>query len=134
MGVDALQGYLIARSMPVEAIASWRALWVAGGETDGARTDAADPGGAVAPANDRAMARGAMPAVAAGDARCLSVQQSEVMQLLTEGCSVKEIARRLDLSIGAVTIHLSQAYSVLGARDRTEAIIRAGLWPHQGAA
>jgi DNA-binding NarL/FixJ family response regulator len=56
------------------------------------------------------------------------------MQLLTEGCSVKEIARRLGLSIGAVTIHLSQAYSVLGARDRTEAIIRAGLWPQQGAA
>jgi DNA-binding NarL/FixJ family response regulator len=69
-----------------------------------------------------------------GDARCLSVRQTEAMQLLTEGCSVKEIARRLDLSIGAVTVQLSQAYSILGARDRTEAIIRAGLWPQQGAA
>jgi hypothetical protein len=53
--------------------------------------------------------------------------------LLTEGCSVKEIARRVGLPIGAVTIQLSHAYSVLGARDKTEAIIRAGLWPQQGA-
>ena len=27
MGVDALQGYLIARPMPVEAMPSWRAIW-----------------------------------------------------------------------------------------------------------
>jgi EAL domain-containing protein (putative c-di-GMP-specific phosphodiesterase class I)/DNA-binding CsgD family transcriptional regulator len=134
MNVDALQGYLIARSMPVEAIASWRALWEAGGEADGARTDLGEPDAAVAPANDRTRARDAMPAVATSNARCLTARQTEVMQLLTEGCSVKEIANRLDLSIGAVTIHLSHAYSVLGARDRTEAIIRAGLWPQQGAA
>jgi len=131
MNVDALQGYLIARSMPVEAIASWRAIWVAGGGADGARTESAERD---APANDRVMAREVMPAVAASDARCLSTRQTEVMQLLTEGCSVKEIARRLDLSIGAVTVHLSHAYSVLGARDRTDAIVRAGLWPQQGAA
>jgi EAL domain-containing protein (putative c-di-GMP-specific phosphodiesterase class I)/DNA-binding CsgD family transcriptional regulator len=124
MNVDALQGYLIARSMPVEAIASWRTIWVAGGDTVGTGTD---PDDGVTPANDHAMA------VASGEARCLSPQQTEVMQLLTEGCSVKEIARRVGLPIGAVTIQLSHAYSVLGARDKTEAIIRAGLWPQQGA-
>jgi DNA-binding CsgD family transcriptional regulator len=131
MNVDALQGYLIARSMPVEAIASWRTLWVAGGGDDGAGTD---PNDGVTPANDRVMARDVVTAVAPGDARCLSPRQTEVMQLLTEGCSAKEIARRVGLSIGAVTVELSHAYSILGARDRTEAIIRAGLWPQQGAA
>lgn len=131
MNVDALQGYLIARSMPVEAIASWRTIWVAGDGSEGTGTDPSD---GVTPANDRVMARDAVPAVGPGDARCLSARQTELMQLLTEGCSVKEIARRVGLSIGAVTIHLSHAYSVLGARDRTEAIIRAGLWPQQGAA
>ncbi|HEX3992996.1 MAG TPA: EAL domain-containing protein [Acetobacteraceae bacterium] len=130
MEVDALQGYLIARSMPVEAIASWRAIWVAGG----ALTDAAEREDTFASTNDRTSALNLLPAVSIGDARSLSVRQTEVMQLLTEGCSVKEIARRLDLSIGAVTVQLSHAYSILGARDRTEAIIRAGLWPQQGAA
>jgi DNA-binding NarL/FixJ family response regulator len=134
MNVDALQGYLIARSMPVEAIASWRTIWEAGDGADGARTESAERDAAIAPANDRAKARDVVRAFATGDAPGLSTRQNEVMQLLTEGCSVKEIARRLGLSIGAVTVHLSHAYSVLGARDRTEAIIRAGLWPQQGAA
>jgi EAL domain-containing protein (putative c-di-GMP-specific phosphodiesterase class I)/DNA-binding CsgD family transcriptional regulator len=134
MEVDALQGYLIARPMPVEAIASWRAIWEAADKADGALTDAAERIDTFASANDRTTALDLLPAVSIGDARSLSVRQTEVMQLLTEGCSVKEIARRLDLSIGAVTVHLSHAYSILGARDRTEAIIRAGLWPQQGAA
>jgi EAL domain-containing protein (putative c-di-GMP-specific phosphodiesterase class I)/FixJ family two-component response regulator len=154
MNVDALQGYLIARSMPVEAIASWRTLWVAGDGSDGAGTDDAEtddagtddagtgPGDAGDPAGDRVMAQGGMSGgmsgavsgVATVGARCLSARQTDVMQLLTEGCSVKEIARRLGLSIGAVTVDLSHAYSILGARDRTEAIVRAGLWPQQGAA
>jgi EAL domain-containing protein (putative c-di-GMP-specific phosphodiesterase class I)/DNA-binding CsgD family transcriptional regulator len=134
MGVDALQGYLIARPLPVEAIASWRALWVAGGDADSTPAAASEWNDAVEPGHDRTTATDLLPAVALGDPRHLSVRQTEVMQLLTEGYSVKEISRRLGLSIGAVTIQLSQAYSVLGARDRTEAIIRAGLWPQQGAA
>jgi EAL domain-containing protein (putative c-di-GMP-specific phosphodiesterase class I)/DNA-binding CsgD family transcriptional regulator len=128
MNVDALQGYLIARSMPVEAIASWRTSWMAGG---------ADQGGGLSPANDAVAGDEAPAGLAPGsaaDTRMLSPRQTEVMQLLTEGCSVKEIARRLGLGIGTVTVHLSHAYSILGARDRTEAIMRAGLWPEQGAA
>jgi DNA-binding NarL/FixJ family response regulator len=61
------------------------------------------------------------------DASALSARQLEVMQLLTEGCSVKQIARRLDLGIGTVKVHLSRAYSVLGARNKVEAVMRAGL-------
>lgn len=134
MNVDALQGYLIARPMPVEAIASWRAIWVAGGEADGTPIGEAERDHAVTSINDRSTATEVVPAVAFGNARCLSARQTEVMQLLTEGGSVKAIARKLGLSAGEVTVQLSNAYSVLGARDRTEAIIRAGLWPQQGAA
>jgi DNA-binding NarL/FixJ family response regulator len=48
------------------------------------------------------------------------------MQLLSEGLAVKEIARHLSLGTGTVKVHLSLAYSALGARNRIEAIIRAG--------
>jgi DNA-binding NarL/FixJ family response regulator len=48
------------------------------------------------------------------------------MQLLSEGCPVKEIAYRLNLGIGTVKVHLSLAYSALGAHNRIEAIRRAG--------
>jgi DNA-binding NarL/FixJ family response regulator len=39
---------------------------------------------------------------------------------------VKEIAYRLNLGIGTVKVHLSLAYSALGAHNRIEAIKRAG--------
>jgi len=39
MNVDALQGFLIARPMPVEAVPSWLARWMAGGETEAAPGD-----------------------------------------------------------------------------------------------
>jgi DNA-binding NarL/FixJ family response regulator len=55
----------------------------------------------------------------------LSPRQIEVMQLLSEGCAVKEIAYRLKLGISTVKVHLSLAYSALGAHNRIEAIRRA---------
>jgi DNA-binding CsgD family transcriptional regulator/PAS domain-containing protein len=57
----------------------------------------------------------------------LTSRQSEVVELLATGRSVKEIARHLDLSIGTVKIHISQTYRALGARNRTDALIRSGL-------
>lgn len=57
----------------------------------------------------------------------LTARQSDVMRLLATGCSVKEIARQLDLGVGTVKIHLAQAYRALGARNRTEALLRSGL-------
>lgn len=57
----------------------------------------------------------------------LTMRQRDVMRLLATGRTVKEIARQLDLSIGTVKTHLAQAYRTLGARNRTEALIRAGL-------
>jgi DNA-binding NarL/FixJ family response regulator len=62
----------------------------------------------------------------------LTTRQLEVMRLLSEGCPVKEIAYRLNLGIGTVKVHLSLAYSALGAHNRIEAIQRAGLLTLQG--
>jgi DNA-binding NarL/FixJ family response regulator len=57
----------------------------------------------------------------------LTPRQVDVIQLLAAGSSVKEIARHLNLGIGTVKSHLSLAYSALGARNRVDAVIRAGL-------
>jgi DNA-binding CsgD family transcriptional regulator len=67
------------------------------------------------------------PAEACSGLAALTVRQREVLRLLATGLSVKGIARELGLSIGTVKTHLAQAYRILGARNRTEALIRAGL-------
>ena len=66
------------------------------------------------------------PRVAANSPR-LTPRQAMVMQLLAEGCSVKAMARRLNLGIGTVKTHLSQAYAILGAHNRVEALRLAGM-------
>jgi EAL domain-containing protein (putative c-di-GMP-specific phosphodiesterase class I)/FixJ family two-component response regulator len=126
LGVCDLQGYLIARPMPVEAVPSWLAIWTGSPLQDQA----------VRPAGDAAATRGhgevfhALPAPSPADSESgvvqLSSRQLEVMQLLSEGCPVKEIAYRLNLGIGTVKVHLSLAYSALGALNHIEAIRRAG--------
>jgi DNA-binding NarL/FixJ family response regulator len=49
-------------------------------------------------------------------------RQREVFRLLQEGCPTKTIARRLDLAVGTVKIHLAGIYRALGARSRLEAL------------
>lgn len=56
----------------------------------------------------------------------LTERQREVLELLSEGCSTKEIARRMNLGIGTVKVHLAGIYKGLGARNRMEAIVKAG--------
>jgi DNA-binding NarL/FixJ family response regulator len=56
---------------------------------------------------------------------CLTGRQSEVLSLLGEGRSTKEIARSLDLSVGTIKVHLSSIFRALGARNRVEAAIKA---------
>lgn len=115
LGACDMQGFLIAQPMPIEAVPAWQAIWLRNGLP-------LPRGGGVEPALVRgAEGFGAEPG---GETR-LSPRQLEVMQLLSEGCSVKEIARRLDLGMGTVKVHLSLAYSALGARNRIEAVVRA---------
>ena len=131
LGPCDLQGFFIARPMPVEAVPAWLAIWLQDGAATAARP-ATDRHHTMPPTRGEADA--SRPNAAAvrpdpgGTAARLSPRQLEVMQAVSEGCSVKEIARRLDISPATVKVHLSLAYSALGARNRVEAVTRAGLW------
>jgi EAL domain-containing protein (putative c-di-GMP-specific phosphodiesterase class I)/DNA-binding CsgD family transcriptional regulator len=118
LGRCGLQGHFIARPMPVESIASWWTSWRGAGEAPRVKSIPPAPSAVSDPppfaAPERPAAR-------------LSPRQHEVMQLLSKGKSVKEIARQLELGIGTVKVHVSQAYASLGARNRVEAVMRAGL-------
>jgi len=62
--------------------------------------------------------------------RHLTERQRHVFELLAEGCATKTIARRLDLAVGTVKVHLAGIYRTLGASSRLEALAKA----HQGYA
>jgi DNA-binding CsgD family transcriptional regulator len=51
----------------------------------------------------------------------LTPRQTEVLSLLREGRSTKEIARNLGLSVPTVKTHLAALYRQLGARNRVDA-------------
>ena len=53
-------------------------------------------------------------------------RQLDVLRQLTLGRSTKEIARELRLGEGTVKIHLAAIFRLLGARNRTEAVVLAG--------
>lgn len=55
----------------------------------------------------------------------LTPREMEVIQLLTQGLTNKEIALRLSLSPRTVNFHLDNIYSKLGVSSRTEAAIYA---------
>jgi DNA-binding NarL/FixJ family response regulator len=66
------------------------------------------------------------PEVPVSDALApLTDRQRAVFALLAEGCATKEIARRLNLAIGTVKVHLAAIYRALGARSRLEAVAKA---------
>jgi EAL domain-containing protein (putative c-di-GMP-specific phosphodiesterase class I)/DNA-binding CsgD family transcriptional regulator len=126
MGACYLQGFFIARPMPVESVAPWVAtcLWgdlgppqvVTQGQEATAKRGHRE--GFHAPSLPSAAKTGS-------DVVRLSPRQIEVMQLLSEGCAVKEIAYRLNIGISTVKVHLSLAYSALQAHHRIDAIRRA---------
>jgi DNA-binding CsgD family transcriptional regulator len=63
-------------------------------------------------------------------ASALSAREREVLALLAEGASNKEIGRALGLTIHTVKFHVASLTEKLGARSRVEAVaiaIRAGL-------
>ncbi len=55
----------------------------------------------------------------------LTARQTDVLGLLREGRSTKEIARRLGLAVPTVKTHLAALYRQLGARNRVEAVMKA---------
>ena len=55
----------------------------------------------------------------------LTRRQLDVLRLMAEGRSNKEIARILDIAEGTVKIHVSAVIDVLGCANRTEAVTTA---------
>jgi len=55
----------------------------------------------------------------------LSPREREVLQLLTQGQTNREIARNLMVSVSTVKIHVEHILSKLGVSDRTQAAVRA---------
>jgi DNA-binding NarL/FixJ family response regulator len=55
----------------------------------------------------------------------LSPREREVLQLLTQGLTNREIARTLTVSVSTVKIHVEHILAKLGVSDRTQAAVRA---------
>jgi LuxR family maltose regulon positive regulatory protein len=55
----------------------------------------------------------------------LSQRELEILRLLAEGLSNRQIAARLVLAVGTVKAHVHTIYGKLGVRGRVQAIARA---------
>jgi DNA-binding NarL/FixJ family response regulator len=53
----------------------------------------------------------------------LTGREAEILQLIADGMNNEEIAAALRVSVKAVQLHLTNIYSKLGARNRTEALV-----------
>jgi DNA-binding NarL/FixJ family response regulator len=67
-----------------------------------------------------------MPEAPRPSLAALTDRQREVFDLLAQGFATKSIARRLDLAVGTVKVHLAAIYRTLDAHSRTEAMAKAG--------
>jgi DNA-binding NarL/FixJ family response regulator len=61
---------------------------------------------------------------AAAEKDGLSPREMEILVLLTEGLSNKEIGTRLDIGVGTVRTHISHIFEKLHVRCRSEAVAR----------
>ncbi len=59
----------------------------------------------------------------------LTARQADVLHLLAQGRSTKDIARSLGLAVPTVKTHLAAVYRQLGARNRLQAVVKASAMP-----
>lgn len=62
------------------------------------------------------------------DLQKLTARQRDVLMLIAEGRSNKEIARALSIAEATTKIHVAALMRILGVRNRTEAAVRASVW------
>jgi two-component system nitrate/nitrite response regulator NarL len=126
-GADALEGLAGLRTRAPNA-----ALLVFTGLTDAALLQAVRDIGVTALFSKNTEAalliaaiRDAVPDLQGATAGRLPPRQQQVLRLLAEGLTNKEIAQRLTISPATVKIHVARLASWLGAVNRTDAVARA---------
>lgn len=72
-----------------------------------------------------AAVRDAVPGLQALEIKALPPRQRQVLDLLAEGLTNKEIALRLAISPATVKIHVARLTAWLSAANRTDAVMRA---------
>ena len=77
------------------------------------------------PPQENRLPAPAMPAVSAAKTLDLSEREREVLRLIAQGATNREIAEHLVISEGTVKNHISHILGRLGLRDRTQAAIYA---------
>lgn len=84
-------------------------------------------GGRYLPPRIAELATGAAPSEGArkSPAALLTPRQTDVLALLAQGLSNKQIARELGVAPATVKTHVAQAIAVVGAANRTDAAMRA---------
>ena len=99
----------------------------AAGETSRSQAAAGGPG--LAETSSRRA-----PAASSQQARPLTRRQQDVLSLLAQGRSTKDIARTLDLGIGTIKAHLDGLYRTLGVHNRIAAVARVQAFSRPGLA
>jgi DNA-binding NarL/FixJ family response regulator len=61
----------------------------------------------------------------AGDQVRLTPRETEVLEMLRDGLSVSQVARKLFMSESTVKTHIAKVYDKLGASNRAQALMRA---------
>ena len=62
---------------------------------------------------------------AVATATSITAREQEVLRLLSEGLSNREIADRLCVSVGTIKTHLTNIYGKLGVNSRMQAVAEA---------
>jgi DNA-binding NarL/FixJ family response regulator len=126
-GADPVSGLMGVRERASEAV-----LLVVTGITESSTLDAVRACGVAGIFSKNAEAELLMEAIQAHvpglmalEAGRLPPRQTEVLELLAQGRTNKEIARQLGISPATVKIHVARLMAWLGAANRTDAVIRA---------
>jgi len=104
---------VVSKELKPALLAEARGLMHPNGSANGSDTGG-QPGGS-----------GSTVTVASTTKRAISKRESEVLQLIADGCSTPEVAEQLFISQKTVKNHLASIYSKLDARDRTQAVLKA---------
>lgn len=115
------RGYVLKEASPDEIVAALRTV-NAGGAVFGAT---------IAARLISTAARDRSPALL--ERETFTARERDVLDLMAEGASNRQIARRLDVSLKTVQNHVSRILDKLQAADRTQAVLRArGITPTGG--